>query len=63
MPTGKGVTLKLALETALNLATSDNNFAVSGFADFVFPSPAGLVRDVVAINRAPFALFFSCAFF
>ncbi len=48
---GNEVILKLALETAVNLAASDDNFAVSGFGGLMFPSPAGLLQDVFGIDR------------
>lgn len=48
---GNGVMFKLALETATNLAASDDNFAASGFGSFMFPSPAGFLRDLLGIDR------------
>ncbi|MFQ5657536.1 MAG: hypothetical protein ACE5G5_08355 [Candidatus Methylomirabilales bacterium] len=48
---GNGVVLKLALETAANLAASDDNFAVSGFGSLMFPSPAGPLQDLLGIDR------------
>ena len=48
---GNGVMLKLALETAANLAASDENFAVSGFGSLMFPSPAGPLQDLLGIDR------------
>ncbi|MFQ5846925.1 MAG: hypothetical protein ACE5IQ_04530 [Candidatus Methylomirabilales bacterium] len=48
---GAGVRLKLTLETAANLATSQDNFAVSGFGSLMVPSPAGPLQDLLGIDR------------
>ncbi|MFQ5882585.1 MAG: hypothetical protein ACE5I9_08960 [Candidatus Methylomirabilales bacterium] len=48
---GGGVMLKLALETVANLAASRDNFAVSAFGSFMFPSPAGPIQDLLGIDR------------
>ncbi len=48
---GKGVMLKLALETAVNLAAAEEDFAVSGFGALLVPSPEGFVQDLLGIDR------------
>lgn len=43
--------LTFALETAANLAASDENLAVSSFWSILFPTPPGTLPDLLGIDR------------
>ncbi|MFQ5839948.1 MAG: hypothetical protein ACE5HK_04430, partial [Candidatus Methylomirabilales bacterium] len=46
-----GPRLKLALESAANLGASDDNLAFSVFGSVVLPSPRGVVKERLGIDR------------